>query len=75
MSEYGSYRIGNKAIGITKFPDRKQPALFVQEKTVIYPIAYMKEEKAEMLWKWLRKFVGREEVEINLCARMEASDD
>lgn len=63
MSKYGSYRIGDRAIGITHFHDRKQPALFVQEKNVIYPIAYMKEEKAEMLWKWLRKFVGREEIE------------
>lgn len=64
MSEYGSYRIGNRILGITQFPDRKQPALFIQKGNVVYPLAYMKKDNAIILWEWLRKFVGREDVEI-----------
>ena len=63
---YGSYRIGNKAIGITKIPDRKSFALYVQDGNVVYPIAYMREDRADKLWAYMRKFIGREDwQEIN----------
>lgn len=51
---YYSFTIQNEngtekvKFGITKFPDRKQPCLYKSKGSVLYPLAYFKdEERAE----------------------------
>ena len=61
MKLYGGIRYGDTAIGVTQLPDRKNPCLYCQEGSVLYPLAYFKnEECADKFWEQLQRMVYRQ---------------
>lgn len=59
-NEYGGYRIGQTAIGITHLPNRKRPVLYVQKGARLFPVAYFNNElAAQEFWKEFERFIER----------------
>jgi len=61
MSRWGQLGRGPVAVGIMQHPDRKSPAVIVHRSSVVYTVAYCRDEaEADRLWEALIELTGAE---------------